>query len=143
MGRGGERFARARRLQRARACSQEVDLIKDSAGEILDEACGRLKVDLSGNGKVSIAEGQNSGAVETTDSLGRMGFLSAKKETEMVLDVDLEGKAQRSSGECGNLGWSLSDNKLSIETDEISDYLMLSWVDRLEDRPVNPMRIFL
>ena len=94
-----------------------LELIKDSAGEILDEACGRLKVDLSGNGKVSIAEGQNSGAVETTDSLGRMGFLSAKKETEMVLDVDLEGKAQRSSGECGNLGWSLSDNKLSIETD--------------------------
>jgi len=94
-----------------------VDLIKDSAGEILEEACGRLKVDLSGNGNVAIAGGQNSGAVETTDSLGRIGFLAVKKETEMLLDVDLEGKAQRSSGECGNLGWSLSDNKLSIETD--------------------------
>ena len=93
-----------------------LDVIKDPAGEILEGACGRLKMDLSGNGIVAIVDGKNSGAVETTDNLGRMGFLAAQKETSMILDIDFEGRAERSSGECGNVGWSLSDNKLAIDT---------------------------
>ena len=95
-----------------------LSLLRDSSGGILEDACGYLAVDLSGNGDVSITNGQEDGAEYTTDSLGRSGFLSVEKKLSMDLELDFEGRTweQDSNKEkCGIFGWSLADNSLNLE----------------------------
>ena len=101
-----------------------LSLVRESTGGILDDACGQLSAEMSGTGSVSITDGYNSGAVWTTDNLGRDDFLSVEKKLSMDLDVDFEGRTWRDPGDCGNIGWSLSDNKLIIDS--------TSWVE-IED----------
>ncbi|MDP6220200.1 MAG: SAP domain-containing protein [Candidatus Thalassarchaeaceae archaeon] len=102
-----------------------LGLIRDSADSILDEACGQLTAVMSGTGQVAISQGSEDGASLTSDSLGRGGFLAVEKRLSMDLDIDLEGRTWRDSGDCGNVGWSLSDNKVALDS--------TSWVE-LEDR---------
>ena len=93
-----------------------LDLVRDSTGGILEDACGQLTAEMTGTGTVSISDGYESGSVGTTDSLGRSGFLAVEKDISMNLDTDFEGKTWRDPGICGNLGWSLPDNLLSIDS---------------------------
>ena len=65
-----------------------LSLLRDSSGGILEDACGYLAVDLSGNGEISITNGQEEGTEFTTDSLGRSGFLSVEKKLSMDLELD-------------------------------------------------------
>jgi len=106
-----------------------LGLVRDSADSILDEACGQLTAVMSGTGQVAISQGSEDGASLTSDSLGRDGFLAVEKRLSMELDVDFEGKTWRNPGECGNVGWSLSDNRMALDS--------TSWAE-LEDR--NPKR---
>ncbi len=93
-----------------------LSLVRDATGGILDDACGEIGTEFSGTGSVSITDGFESGAVDITDSLGRGGFLAVEKEISMDLDVDFTGKTWKDPGECGNVGWSLSDNHLFIDS---------------------------
>ncbi len=102
-----------------------LGLVRDSADSILDEACGQLTAVMSGTGQVAISQGSEDGASPTSDSLGRDGFLAVEKRLSMNLDIDFEGKTWRNPGDCGNVGWSLSDNKMALDS--------TSWVE-LEDR---------
>jgi hypothetical protein len=102
-----------------------LGLVRDSADSILDEACGQLTAVMSGTGQVAIPQGSEDGASPTSDSLGRDGFLAVEKRLSMDLDIDFEGKTWRNPGDCGNVGWSLSDNKMALDS--------TSWVE-LEDR---------
>ena len=72
-----------------------LGLVRDSTGEILERVCGELSVEMSGTGTVSVTDGFESGAVETTDSLGRTGFLAVEKNIGMDLDVDFGGRSWR------------------------------------------------
>ncbi len=95
-----------------------LSILRDFSGGILDDACGYLAVDLSGNGDVSITNGKEEGSEFTTDSLGRSGFLSVEKKLSMDLEIDFEGRTweQDSNQEkCGIFGWSLADNSLNLE----------------------------
>ncbi|MAK40478.1 MAG: hypothetical protein CL993_01960 [Euryarchaeota archaeon] len=95
-----------------------LSLLRDSSGGILEDACGYLAIDLSGNGDVSITNGKEDGTVYSTDSLGRSGFLTVERKLSMNLELDLEGRTweQDSNQEkCGIFGWSLADNSLNLE----------------------------
>ena len=95
-----------------------LSILRDFSGGILDDACGYLAVDLSGNGDVSITNGKEEGSEFTTDSLGRSGFLSVEKKLSMDLEIDFEGRTwQQDSNQekCGIFGWSLADNSLNLE----------------------------
>ena len=100
-----------------------LSLVRDSSGGILDPACGEFSMEMDGTGTVSVLEGSESGAVGTTDSLGRSGFLSAEKSISMDLDVDFEGRTWRDEAEtdCGNIRWVMSGNDLLIDS--------TSWVE--------------
>jgi len=100
-----------------------LSLLRDSSGGILDPACGEFSMEMDGTGTVSVSEGSESGAVGTTDSLGRSGFLSAEKSISMDLDVDFEGRTWRDEAEtdCGNIRWVMSGNDLLIDS--------TSWVE--------------
>ena len=100
-----------------------LSIVRDSSGGILDPACGEFSMEMDGTGTVMVSDGPESGAVETTDSLGRSGFLSAEKIISMDLDVDFEGRTWRDDAEtdCGNIRWVMSDNDLSIDS--------TSWVE--------------
>jgi len=104
-----------------------LGLVRDSADSILDEACGQLTAVISGTGQVAISQGSEDGASLTSDSLGRGGFLAVEKRLSMDLDIDFEGRTWRDDAQtdCGNVGWSLSDNKMVLDS--------TSWVE-LEDR---------
>ncbi|MEE3113309.1 MAG: SAP domain-containing protein [Candidatus Thermoplasmatota archaeon] len=104
-------------------------VIRDSADGILDDACGQLTTVMTGTGQVAISHGSEDGASPTSDNLGRDGFLAVEKRLSMDLDIDFEGRTWRDSGDCGNVGWTLSDNTLILDS--------TSWVE-LEDR--NPKR---
>lgn len=100
-----------------------LGLVRDSTGGIMDPACEELSVEMSGTGFVSVTNGFESGAVQTTDSLGRSGFLAVEKKIGMDLDLDFEGRTWRDDDQtdCGNIKWVMSDNELSIES--------TSWVE--------------
>ena len=100
-----------------------LGIVRESSGGILDPACGEFTMEMDGTGTVLVTDGPESGAVETTDSLGRTGFLSAEKRISMDLDVDFEGRTWRDDAEtdCGNIRWVMSDNDLSIDS--------ISWVE--------------
>ena len=101
-----------------------LDLVRDYTGEILEDACDELSIEISdGSGSVSITNGPESGAMVTTDSLGRSGHLSVEKRINMDLTMDFEGKTWRDDEktDCGNIMWLLPDNELSIDS--------TSWVE--------------
>jgi len=100
-----------------------LSIVRDSVGGILDPSCGEFSMEMDGTGTVLVTDGPESGAVETTDSLGRSGFLSVEKTISMDLDVDFEGRTWRDDAEtdCGNIRWVMSDNDLSVES--------TSWVE--------------
>ena len=101
-----------------------LSIVRDSSGGILGPACGEFSMEMDGTGTVMVADGPESGAVETTDSLGRSGFLSAEKSISMDLDVDFEGRTWRDTDaktDCGNIRWVSPDNELSIDS--------TSWVE--------------
>ena len=100
-----------------------LSIVRDSSGGILDPVCGEFSMEMDGTGTVMVTDGPESGAVETTDSLGRSGFLSAEKTISMDLDVDFEGRTWRDDAEtdCGNIRWVMSSNELSIDS--------TSWVE--------------
>ena len=107
-----------------------LGLVRDSSGEILEDACDQLSIQISqGSGSVLVSDGPESGAKETTDSLGRSGFLTAEKRLTMNLDMDFEGKTWRDDDktDCGNIMWLVPDNELTIDS--------TSWVE-LEKREV-------
>ena len=95
-----------------------LSLVRDSTGEILDPACGELTIEMDGKGTVSVLEGFESGTVETTDSLGRSGFLSVEKNILFDLDVDFEGRTWRDEAQtdCGNIRWVMSGNELLMDS---------------------------
>ena len=100
-----------------------LGIVRDSSGGILDPACGEVSMEMDGTGTVKVTDGPESGAVETTDSLGRDGFLTAEKRISMDLDVDFEGRTWRDDAEtdCGNIRWVMSGNELTIDS--------TSWVE--------------
>ena len=98
-----------------------VKIFSDSSGGILDEACGELEINKAGEGKVSISRDEKI----STDSLGRSGFYTAEKKIEHDLVVDFEGKTWRDTDDCGNLGWSMANNILDMNS--------MSWTE-LEDK---------
>ena len=98
-----------------------VQIFRDSSGGILDEACGELEINMAGEGKVSISRDEKI----STDSLGRSGFYTAEKKIEHDLVVDFEGKTWRDTDDCGNLGWSMANNILDMNS--------MSWTE-LEDK---------
>ena len=51
-----------------------LGIVRDSSGGILDPACGEFTMEMDGTGTVLVTDGPESGAVETTDSLGRTGL---------------------------------------------------------------------
>ena len=107
-----------------------LGIVRDSTGEILADACNELAIEINdGSGSVSVTDGSVSGAISTTDSLGRGGFLSAEKKISLELSLDFEGKTWRNEEktECGNVVWLLPDNELNIDS--------TSWVE-LENREV-------
>ncbi len=98
-----------------------VQIFRDSSGGILDEACGELEINMAGEGRVSISSDEKI----STDSLGRSGFYTAEKKIEHDLVVDFEGKTWRDTDDCGNLGWSMANNILNMDS--------ISWIE-LEDK---------
>ena len=100
-----------------------LSLVRDSSGGILDPACGEFSMEMDGTGTVMVSDGPDSGAVSTTDSLGRTGFLSAEKSITLDLDVDFEGRTWRDEAQtdCGNIRWVMSGNDLLIDS--------TSWVE--------------
>ncbi|MCH1591710.1 MAG: hypothetical protein L7R66_01820 [Candidatus Thalassarchaeaceae archaeon] len=74
-------------------------------------------------GDSSVSDGPYSGAVDTTDSLGRTGFIAAEKRISLDLDIDFEGRTWRDDAEtdCGNIRWVMSGNDLTIDS--------TSWVE--------------
>ena len=98
-----------------------VQIFRDSSGGILDEACGELEINMAGEGRVSISSDEKI----STDSLGRSGFYTAEKKIEHDLVVDFEGKTWRDIDDCGNLGWSMANNILNMDS--------ISWTE-LEDK---------
>ena len=101
-----------------------LGLARDSTGDILEDACDQLSVQINqGSGSVSVSDGPESGARESTDSLGRSGFLTAEKNLVMNLDMDFEGKTWRDDAktDCGNIMWLVPDNELRIDS--------TSWVE--------------
>jgi hypothetical protein len=98
-----------------------VQIFRDSSGGILDEACGELEINMAGEGRVSISSDEKI----STDSLGRSGFYTAEKKIEHDLVVDFEGKTWRDTDDCGNLGWSMANNILNMDS--------ISWTE-LEDK---------
>jgi len=101
-----------------------LGLVRDSTGEILDDACEELSVEMSGTGSVSVADGFDEGAVGTTDSLGRSGFTAVEKSISMDLNVDFEGRTWRDPGDCGSIKWVLEGNEMVLGS--------TSWVE-IED----------
>ena len=101
-----------------------LGLVRDSTGEILDDACEELSVEMSGTGSVSVADGFDEGAVGTTDSLGRSGFTAVEKSISMDLNVDFEGRTWRDPGDCGSIKWVLEGNEMVLDS--------TSWVE-IED----------
>jgi len=89
-----------------------VQIFRDSSGGILDDACGELEINMIGEGKVSVSNDEQI----STDSLGRSGFYTAEKTIEHDLVVDFEGKTWRDTDDCGNLGWSMANNILEMNS---------------------------
>ncbi len=119
-----------------------VSLLRDALPDTaIQDACNRLTVNIGGTGSIAIIQGDSSevthpqdssqsnlhGTISTEDAYGRE-HLTVQQEIIHDLTVDLEGKTWRDTNDCGNLGWSLSGNKLLMTTDiydELSEHSLL------------------
>ena len=101
-----------------------VALIRDQAGNTLEDACGDLSLSLSGTGQISVRKGnagdiafptdrQYVGAVEAHDAYGRI-LLAAEQTLSYDLLVDLDGRTWSTvdPSKCGSMSWSLERNQL-------------------------------
>ena len=121
-----------------------VSILRDQLPETaIQDACNRLTVGIAGTGSIAIIEGDDSqvthpidrqssnpdfyGTIDAKDAYGR-SHLTVQQQITHDLDVDLEGKTWKDTNVCGNLGWSLSGNDLSMTTniyDELSESSLL------------------
>ena len=121
-----------------------VSILRDQLPETaIQDACNRLTVGIAGTGSIAIIEGDDSqvthpidrqssnpdfyGTMDAKDAYGR-SHLTVQQQITHDLDVDLEGKTWKDTNVCGNLGWSLSGNDLSMTTniyDELSESSLL------------------
>ena len=119
-----------------------VSLLRDALPETaIQDACNRLTVNLAGTGSIEIIQGDSSeiihpidsaesslqGVVSAKDAYGR-SHLTVQQKITHNLNIDLEGKTWKDTNICGNLGWSLSGNQLSMDTniyDELSEQSIL------------------
>jgi hypothetical protein len=121
-----------------------VSILRDQLPETaIQDACNRLTVGIAGTGSIAIIEGDDSqvthpidrqssnpdfyGTIDAKDAYGR-SHLTVQQQITHDLNVDLEGKTWKDTNVCGNLGWSLSGNDLSMTTniyDELSESSLL------------------
>ena len=119
-----------------------VSLLRDALPETaIQDACNRLTVNLAGTGSIEIIQGDSSeithpidsaesslqGVVSAKDAYGR-SHLTVQQKITHNLNIDLEGKTWKETNVCGNLGWSLSGNQLSMDTniyDELAEQSIL------------------
>ena len=119
-----------------------VSLLRDALPETaIQDACNRLTVILAGTGSIEIIQGDSSeithpidsaesslqGVVSAKDAYGR-SHLTVQQKITHNLNIDLEGKTWKDTNICGNLGWSLSGNQLSMDTniyDELAEQSIL------------------
>lgn len=121
-----------------------VSILRDQLPETaIQDACNRLTVGIAGTGSIAIIEGDDSqvthpidrqssnpdfyGTMDAKDAYGR-SHLTVQQQITHDLNVDLEGKTWKDTNVCGNLGWSLSGNDLSMTTniyDELSESSLL------------------
>ena len=119
-----------------------VSLLRDALPETaIQDACNRLTVNLAGTGSIEIIQGDSSeithpidsaesslqGVVSAKDAYGR-SHLTVQQKITHNLNIDLEGKTWKETNICGNLGWSLSGNQLSMDTniyDELAEQSIL------------------
>ncbi|MDB3855095.1 SAP domain-containing protein [Euryarchaeota archaeon] len=119
-----------------------VSLLRDALPETaIQDACNRLTVNLAGTGSIEIIQGDSSeithpidsaesslqGVVSVKDAYGR-SHLTVQQKITHNLNIDLEGKTWKETNICGNLGWSLSGNQLSMDTniyDELAEQSIL------------------
>ena len=119
-----------------------VSLLRDALPETaIQDACNRLTVNLAGTGSIEIIQGDSSeithpidsaesslqGVVSAKDAYGR-SHLTVQQKITHNLNIDLEGKTWKDTNICGNLGWSLSGNQLSMDTniyDELAEQSIL------------------
>lgn len=115
-----------------------VSLLRDALPETaIQDACNRLTVNLAGTGSIEIIQGDSSeithpidsaesslkGVISAKDAYGR-SHLTVQQKITHNLNIDLEGKTWKETNICGNLGWSLSGNQLSMDTniyDELAE----------------------
>ena len=119
-----------------------VSLLRDALPETaMQDACDRLTVNLAGTGSIEIIQGDSSeithpidsaesslkGTVSAKDAYGR-SHLTVHQKITHNLNIDLEGKTWKDPNICGNLGWSLPGNQLSMDTniyDELAEQSIL------------------
>ena len=119
-----------------------VSLLRDALPETaIQDACNRLTVNLAGTGSIEIIQGDSSeithpidsaesslkGVISAKDAYGR-SHLTVQQKITHNLNIDLEGKTWKETDICGNLGWSLSGNQLSMDTniyDELAEQSIL------------------
>ena len=119
-----------------------VSLLRDALPETaIQDACNRLTVNLAGTGSIEIIQGDSSeithpidsaesslkGVISAKDAYGR-SHLTVQQKITHNLNIDLEGKTWKETNVCGNLGWSLSGNQLSMDTniyDELAEQSIL------------------
>ena len=121
-----------------------VSILRNQLPETaIQDACNRLTVGIAGTGSIAIIEGDDSqvthpidrqssnpdfyGTIDAKDAYGR-SHLTVQQQITHDLNVDLEGKTWKDTNVCGNLGWSLSGNDLSMTTniyDELSESSLL------------------
>ena len=119
-----------------------VSLLRDALPETaIKDACNRLTVNLAGTGSIEIIQGDSSeithpidsaesslkGVISAKDAYGR-SHLTVQQKITHNLNIDLEGKTWKDTNICGNLGWSLSGNQLSMDTniyDELAEQSIL------------------
>jgi hypothetical protein len=119
-----------------------VSFLRDALPETaIQDACDRLTVNLAGTGSIEIIQGDSSeithpidsaesslqGVVSAKDAYGR-SHLTVQQKITHNLNIDLEGKTWKDTNICGNLGWSLSGNQLSMDTniyDELAEQSIL------------------
>jgi len=119
-----------------------VSLLRDALPETaIQDACNRLTVNLAGTGSIEIIQGDSSeithpidsaesslkGVISAKDAYGR-SHLTVQQKITHNLNIDLEGKTWKETNICGNLGWSLSGNQLSMDTniyDELAEQSIL------------------
>lgn len=127
-----------------------VSLLRDQLPETaIQDACDRLTVGIAGTGSIAIIEGddlqvthpidrQSSnpdyyGTIDAKDAYGR-SHLTVQQQITHDLNIDLEGKTWKDTDVCGNLGWSLSGNDLSMTTniyDELTENSLLRSESRI------------